>query len=151
MFLPSVMCKTLNREIIQLKCTNDCECSICLNDMKNKKVKYLRCGHFFHIACINKWLNSKHCCPICRTTIENETKKLLDEIVDEMVDEILQNYFNDTLWPDILQFPSPLESPYESYDDSFPDMMLPDQSPDFSSPDILPEIFPFFDNGVDLD
>ena len=144
MFLPSVMCKTLNRDIIQLKCTNNCECSICLNDMRNKKVKYLRCGHFFHIACINKWLNSKHCCPICRTTIEKKGKK---KSLEELVDEILQDYVDDTLWPDILQFPSPLDSPH----DSSPDMMLPDQSPDFSSPDILPEIFPFFDNGVDLD
>ena len=147
MFLPSLMCKNLEREIIQLKYDKDCECSICLSDMKNKKVKYLRCGHVFHIRCINKWLNSKQCCPICRTRIGNKEKSL-----EELVDEILADHYNNSLWPDIMQFPSPhspLDSPYdESSSDSF-SHTLPDQSPDFSSPDILPDIFPFLDDGID--
>ncbi|GBN19207.1 hypothetical protein AVEN_6410-1 [Araneus ventricosus] len=32
-------------------------------------MKQLPCGHQFHQACINKWLNEKRQCPLCRKTV----------------------------------------------------------------------------------
>jgi len=42
-------------------------CSICLIE-DNDFIK-LKCGHNFHINCINKWLKEKFNCPLCRINI----------------------------------------------------------------------------------
>jgi hypothetical protein len=54
---------------------NSCNhCSICLEDLKSKKV-ILNCGHSYHIDCINTWIQSQYNkdivskCPLCRQTI----------------------------------------------------------------------------------
>jgi hypothetical protein len=38
-------------------------CSICLEENSDQK---LRCGHCFHIECINNWLDFNDTCPNCR-------------------------------------------------------------------------------------
>ena len=43
-------------------------CSICLEECKTS-TKQLTCGHVFHKKCINKWLNKKKTCPLCREKI----------------------------------------------------------------------------------
>ena len=53
MFDPLKVCE-MKREVIQLHFPQSETCSICLNEMCGKKVKYLRCKHVFHISCINK-------------------------------------------------------------------------------------------------
>ena len=45
------------------------KCSICHEDIKNDIVRKLNCNHFFHYKCIDKWLEGKHQCPLCRTSI----------------------------------------------------------------------------------
>ena len=52
----------------------DNNCTICLGDLKSKKV-ILNCGHSYHIECINTWIKSQFNkgilsgCPLCRQTI----------------------------------------------------------------------------------
>ena len=49
-------------------------CVICLEDFKNgDKAIVLPCIHLFHTPCIQNWLKTQNCCPICKfkLTIEN--------------------------------------------------------------------------------
>jgi amino acid transporter len=56
--------------------TEELECVICLSYIEKGEVgrKLPKCGHVFHVECIDMWLNS-HCnCPICRSLIvENDS------------------------------------------------------------------------------
>lgn len=55
------------------------ECSVCLRGFSNllrpdrspRKlyVKRLRCGHVFHIQCIDRWLEAHVSCPVCRNEL----------------------------------------------------------------------------------
>jgi len=68
--------KKLNKENLN-KHTNMChtECSICLEEINNKKKIVLDCGHTFDISCLQKWTSSqvsvgkKPECPLCRGDI----------------------------------------------------------------------------------
>ena len=54
-------------------------CTICLEEFKSKeKVTALPCFHYFHTNCINKWLEKKKFCPVCKfeLTKENLDKKM---------------------------------------------------------------------------
>ena len=44
------------------------ECSICKFSINNSEFKKtsLKCGHKFHLVCINFWLQNNNTCPICR-------------------------------------------------------------------------------------
>ena len=49
-------------------------CVICLEDFKNgEKATVLPCLHLFHNNCIQNWLKTQDCCPICKfkLTVEN--------------------------------------------------------------------------------
>lgn len=42
-------------------------CVICLEDFKNgDKATVLPCIHLFHTSCIQNWLKTQNCCPICK-------------------------------------------------------------------------------------
>ena len=48
-------------------------CSICLEDGTQNKNNYtikLKCGHIYHIECIQNWINVKKECPICRNKLD---------------------------------------------------------------------------------
>ncbi|XP_059630402.1 RING-H2 finger protein ATL16-like [Cornus florida] len=47
------------------------ECAVCLNDFQvDEKLRIIpNCSHFFHIDCIDVWLQSNANCPLCRTSI----------------------------------------------------------------------------------
>ena len=46
-------------------------CSICLEDFRaNVMVRNLPCSHFFHKACIDKWLSQNETCPLDRTIVK---------------------------------------------------------------------------------
>ena len=40
-------------------------------NLKNKKYMLLKCGHVFHTACIEKWLEMKKECPSCRSSMQS--------------------------------------------------------------------------------
>lgn len=51
---------------------NNCDkCIICLETLEISEVcKMKNCIHIFHKKCIKNWLNIKHNCPTCRTSIK---------------------------------------------------------------------------------
>ncbi|TXG74427.1 hypothetical protein EZV62_003006 [Acer yangbiense] len=55
------------------------ECSICLGVFEDEdELKVLpECNHAYHSDCLDKWLNSRSSCPLCRASLEIS----LDEIV----------------------------------------------------------------------
>ena len=40
-------------------------CSICMEEL-TKNTVITKCGHVFHIDCLNKWLSKNYSCPVCR-------------------------------------------------------------------------------------
>lgn len=47
------------------------QCSVCLSNNRPSRnhlrfLKQLPCGHAFHPYCINRWLNTRITCPLCR-------------------------------------------------------------------------------------
>ena len=53
------------------------ECDICLTN-EVKSLSQLNCNHLFHSDCINKWLQQKDTCPLCRAEFNdfNEIEKI---------------------------------------------------------------------------
>ncbi|KAJ7548629.1 hypothetical protein O6H91_07G020200 [Diphasiastrum complanatum] len=47
------------------------ECSVCLSEFQDHEHLRLlpKCGHAFHLPCIDTWLNSHSNCPLCRAPI----------------------------------------------------------------------------------
>jgi len=45
-------------------------CSIC-QDNSEVIIRILKCNHYFHITCIDKWLTNNKTCPVCRYNLEN--------------------------------------------------------------------------------
>ena len=63
--LPEV---TLNEPI------QEYECPICMEDMvAGAVVRTLPCFHRLHKDCIDKWLEVKKTCPICKTSVSVES------------------------------------------------------------------------------
>ena len=46
-------------------------CSICQEDLDfcNQEISVLNCGHLYHRACLQQWLNVKLTCPECRSAV----------------------------------------------------------------------------------
>jgi len=57
----------LNRNTkLEISKNNDI-CAICLQSMKlNEIVRKSTCGHTYHVICIDKWLEEKSSCPLCK-------------------------------------------------------------------------------------
>ncbi|XP_011501015.1 PREDICTED: uncharacterized protein LOC105364709 [Ceratosolen solmsi marchali] len=54
------------------------KCTICLSEFEeNENVRRLPCMHLFHIDCVDQWLCTNSCCPICRVDIETYVDKEL--------------------------------------------------------------------------
>jgi len=46
------------------------ECTICVSELEDReKVRTLRCGHTFHVGCIDKWIVVNLKCPNCRENV----------------------------------------------------------------------------------
>ncbi|CAK7330519.1 unnamed protein product [Dovyalis caffra] len=50
------------------ECKQGSECVICLSPFEENEVgrSLTKCGHGFHVECIDMWLNSHSNCPVCR-------------------------------------------------------------------------------------
>lgn len=56
--------------ILKTKLENNI-CSICLEDFElQEKIYKLKCKHYYHINCLDKWLENKNTCPLDRKIIE---------------------------------------------------------------------------------
>jgi len=62
-----------------------CECVVCLSEFQeDENLKVIpNCDHFFHIDCIDIWLQNNTNCPLCRNSLSSHiTKKFpLDQII----------------------------------------------------------------------
>lgn len=45
------------------------ECAICKQNLGSAYLTRLPCKHVFHSKCINKWLDKKSTCPLCRQKV----------------------------------------------------------------------------------
>ncbi|XP_028769060.1 RING-H2 finger protein ATL54-like isoform X1 [Neltuma alba] len=56
------------------------QCVICLAEYKEREVLRImpKCGHSFHLSCIDMWLRKQSTCPVCRLPLQNssETKHM---------------------------------------------------------------------------
>jgi len=50
------------------------ECGICYQELFAGNMA-LQCGHTFHTTCIDKWLETKNSCPLCRKPVREEVKE----------------------------------------------------------------------------
>ncbi|KAL9656071.1 hypothetical protein ABK040_007689 [Willaertia magna] len=65
-----------------VKLEQDCNCSICLEEMKEgtEHKQIPNCKHVFHQDCIDTWLKSyNHVCPVCRANINEIDFKVVEE------------------------------------------------------------------------
>ena len=48
-------------------------CSICLSEYEEKEVLRIipKCGHSFHLSCIDVWLRKQSTCPVCRLPLQD--------------------------------------------------------------------------------
>ncbi|XP_027108239.1 RING-H2 finger protein ATL58-like [Coffea arabica] len=53
--------------------TEDTQCTICLGDYEDKDVLRImpKCGHSFHLSCIDVWLRKQSTCPVCRLSVQD--------------------------------------------------------------------------------
>lgn len=52
-------------------------CAVCLNDVVGSEDcrKLPKCGHVFHLVCVDKWLECNWTCPICRRQVTDDLPK----------------------------------------------------------------------------
>ena len=56
-----------NSTVNVMKSNDKTRCVICqLNIQKNEIIRKLQCRHYFHMVCIDKWLENHKVCPICK-------------------------------------------------------------------------------------
>lgn len=50
----------------------DTQCSICLSEYQENEVLRImpKCGHSFHLSCIDIWLRKQSTCPVCRLSVQ---------------------------------------------------------------------------------
>ncbi|XP_042504276.1 RING-H2 finger protein ATL39-like [Macadamia integrifolia] len=60
-----------NREAF--RSVEDAQCSICLGEYQEKEILRImpKCGHNFHLSCIDIWLQKQSTCPVCRVPLQD--------------------------------------------------------------------------------
>lgn len=75
---------------------DNCEayyCSVCLYDVKlgEKCRKLQKCGHVFHVNCVDIWLRSHWTCPLCRRKVSDRRQSesgVLSYIISRFLSKI---------------------------------------------------------------
>ncbi|CAG7908731.1 unnamed protein product [Brassica rapa] len=51
------------------------ECSVCLSEFEEEDQGRIlpKCGHAFHVDCIDTWFRSRSTCPLCRAPVQPES------------------------------------------------------------------------------
>ncbi|XP_028808752.1 RING-H2 finger protein ATL70-like [Neltuma alba] len=76
---PKVLCSSSSKAKLWIDEEDDgissspCCCSICLMDYKESDLLRVlpKCGHFFHLKCVDPWFTMHLTCPICRSSVKN--------------------------------------------------------------------------------
>ncbi|XP_050547505.1 uncharacterized protein LOC126909105 isoform X9 [Daktulosphaira vitifoliae] len=69
------ICHCAKKEIIECSTNDDSanplnDCPICTNTLR-EPIHTTTCGHEFCKGCIDRWLQDKSTCPICRSSIDS--------------------------------------------------------------------------------
>ncbi|MED6216180.1 hypothetical protein PIB30_005059 [Stylosanthes scabra] len=74
----SVILKFPSLKFKSKKMYNISSCSICFQDFEEEELIRIlpKCGHIFHLQCIDKWLIQQGSCPMCRTHVSNHIHEL---------------------------------------------------------------------------
>lgn len=56
----------------------DTKCAICYEDL-TANVSELKCEHYFHHFCIDKWLRKNSTCPLCRSSNGRKSSSLEED------------------------------------------------------------------------
>ena len=47
-------------------------CNICIENIKKDEIyREIKCGHKYHVGCIDKWFETSKTCPLCRESLES--------------------------------------------------------------------------------
>lgn len=54
------------------------QCTICLSEYQEKEVLRImpKCGHSFHLSCIDVWLRKQSTCPVCRLSVQDSNEAM---------------------------------------------------------------------------
>ncbi|XP_023513497.1 RING-H2 finger protein ATL5-like [Cucurbita pepo subsp. pepo] len=64
---------TMKFDLEAFSSVEDAQCSICLSEYEEKEVLRIipKCGHSFHLSCIDVWLRKQSTCPVCRLPLQD--------------------------------------------------------------------------------
>ncbi|KAL3618682.1 hypothetical protein CASFOL_037501 [Castilleja foliolosa] len=70
--------------------TEDAQCSICLAEYQEKETLRTmpRCGHSFHLPCIDTWLAKQSTCPVCRLSVQDSVESKYVRSTDSVSDRL---------------------------------------------------------------
>lgn len=109
----------------------DAQCTICLAEYQEKEVLRImpKCGHSFHLSCIDIWLRKQFTCPVCRLSVQDsiETKDIRSATLSTSQSlhgsEIASEHSQQWL------FPSPAQAEGERTNQAQPDSISVEVSP----------------------
>ncbi|PIA39177.1 hypothetical protein AQUCO_02700391v1 [Aquilegia coerulea] len=57
--------------------SDETQCTVCLSEYQQKDILRILpyCGHSFHVACIDIWLQQNSTCPICRISLRESPER----------------------------------------------------------------------------
>ncbi|KAF7820248.1 RING-H2 finger protein ATL8-like [Senna tora] len=68
---------------------DDSQCTVCLSEYQGEDVLRILpyCGHFFHVICIDIWLQQHSTCPVCRISLRelSERKRIMQPLFSSAV------------------------------------------------------------------
>lgn len=71
------------------------DCPICFENVSTGERK-LGCNHVFHAACISKWLEKAHTCPVCRAAVAADLDVVPMSVVLSRFMRVLREYSSAT-------------------------------------------------------
>ncbi|KAL6493292.1 hypothetical protein OROGR_033051 [Orobanche gracilis] len=99
--LNSLPKKTFGEDELSNRADKLSECAICLAEFAaGEEIRVLpKCGHVFHVGCIDTWLGSHSSCPFCRAILVvaqckkcGSSQAATDSTVSEAQSELRQNH-----------------------------------------------------------
>ncbi|CAN4126021.1 unnamed protein product [Withania somnifera] len=74
-------------------------CAVCLNDVIGGETcrKLPKCGHVFHMVCVDAWLECNWTCPLCRRQVTDQLPKRKGEnesAISRAEDFIVEKIYN---------------------------------------------------------
>uniref|UniRef100_K4AYN5 RING-type domain-containing protein n=1 Tax=Solanum lycopersicum TaxID=4081 RepID=K4AYN5_SOLLC len=69
-------------------------CAVCLYDVISGENcrKLPKCGHVFHVECVDAWLQSNRTCPLCRRQVTDQGRG--ETVISRAEDFILEKIYN---------------------------------------------------------